>query len=172
MVVPMNSVDLNNSAFLNLSSNPIVFATMVSIMCLYLVLCVWARKKDKLDEVKAGTTALLDNDPRDQYLYELVVWTGRRSGAGTTAKVRFIMSGEEAETESRLLWDDKRQVLQTSGVDSFVMAVPFPLGQLTHLRCVITGPFRLELLLIHVSEFSVCNFHIKLNIIFVLRSLF
>ena len=82
MVVPMNSVDLNNSAFLNLSSNPIVFATMVSIMCLYLALCVWARKKDKLDEVKAGTTALLDNDPRDQYLYELVVWTGQRKGAG------------------------------------------------------------------------------------------
>ena len=82
MVVPMNSVDLNNSAFLNLSSNPIVFATMVSIMCLYLALCVWARKKDKQDEVKAGTTALLDNDPRDQYLYELVVWTGQRTGAG------------------------------------------------------------------------------------------
>ena len=55
---------------------------------------------------------------------------------GTTAKVRFIMSGEDAETESRILWDDKRSVLQTSSVDSFVMAVPHPLGQLTHLRCV------------------------------------
>ena len=54
MVVPMNSVDLNNSAFLNLSSNPIVFATMVSIMCLYLALCVWARKKDKEDTIKVN----------------------------------------------------------------------------------------------------------------------
>ena len=54
MVVPMNSVDLNNSAFLNLSSNPIVFATMVSIMCLYLTLCVWARKKDKEDTIKVS----------------------------------------------------------------------------------------------------------------------
>ena len=54
--------------------------------------------------------------------------------AGTTAKVYFIMSGEEAETESRLLWDDQRPVLQRNGVDSFVMAVPFPLGQLMHLR--------------------------------------
>ena len=45
------------------------------------------------------------------------------------------MSGEEAETESRLLWDDQRPVLQKSSTDSFVMAVPRPLGQLTHLRC-------------------------------------
>ena len=56
MVVPMNSIDLSGSAFLNLHNNPIVFATMVSIMCLYVSLCVWARKKDKEDEIKVSTT--------------------------------------------------------------------------------------------------------------------
>ena len=49
------------------------------------------------------------------------------------------MSGEEAETESRLLWDDQRPVLQKSSTDSFVMAVPRPLGQLTHLRSASRG---------------------------------
>ena len=84
--------------------------------------------------LKAGTTALLDNDPRHQYLYGIVVWTGQRKGAGTTAKVRFILTGEEEETDTRILWDDKRKVLQSSGVDSFVMATPVPLGPLTHIR--------------------------------------
>ena len=49
------------------------------------------------------------------------------------------MSGEEAETESRLLWDDQRPVLQKSSTDSFVMAVPRTLGQLTHLRSASRG---------------------------------
>lgn len=47
--VPMNTINLNDSAFTNLDSNPIVFATMVSMMCLYLLLLIWARKKDKKD---------------------------------------------------------------------------------------------------------------------------
>ena len=58
MVVPMNPIDLSSSAFLNLGSNPIVFATMVSIMCLYVALCVWARKKDKEDEVKVSDVTI------------------------------------------------------------------------------------------------------------------
>ena len=53
-MVPVNPIDLSSSAFLNLASNPIVFATMVSIMCLYVSLCVWARKKDKEDEIKVS----------------------------------------------------------------------------------------------------------------------
>ena len=100
----------------------------------------------------------MDNNPRHHYLYELLVWTGRRSGAGgypstclsenniyfllcfctgTSAKVSFILSGEHDETEARLLWDEKRKVLQRNGVDSFVVAVPAPLGPLTHLRFAI-----------------------------------
>ena len=53
---------------------------------------------------------------------------------GTTAKVRMILSGEEGETYPRLLWDNKRKVLRTAGVDVFIMATSVPLGKLTHLR--------------------------------------
>ena len=54
--------------------------------------------------------------------------------SGTSAKVSFILSGEHEETEPRLMWDEKRPVLQRNGVDSFVLAVSAPLGPLTHLR--------------------------------------
>ncbi len=47
----MNSIDLKNSAFTKLDENPLVFATMVSCMCMYLLCCIWARKKDKTDEL-------------------------------------------------------------------------------------------------------------------------
>lgn len=57
--VPMNTINLNNSAFTNLDSNPIVFATMVSMMCLYLLLLIWARKKDKRDAILVKTSFAL-----------------------------------------------------------------------------------------------------------------
>ena len=32
--------------------------------------------------LQAATSPLLDNDPRDKYFYELIVYTGSSSGAG------------------------------------------------------------------------------------------
>ena len=53
---------------------------------------------------------------------------------GSSAKVRVIFTGDQAETEPRILLDEKRPCLKRAGVDSFIMAVPMPLGMLTHLR--------------------------------------
>ena len=49
-VVPMNSINLDESAFGKLNENPLVFSVMLSCMCLYLVLLIWAKKKDQIDE--------------------------------------------------------------------------------------------------------------------------
>ena len=53
---------------------------------------------------------------------------------GTTSKVSLIITGDLDETAPRAIEDDQRSILGRSGVDSFVMAVPRPLGTLTHLR--------------------------------------
>ena len=132
--IPFNTIDIQDSAFNNLSENPLVFSVMVSLMCLYLCCCVWASAQDRKDAIKAGVSPLLDNDPRDRYLYEVTVYTGSRTGASTTAKVSMIFSGDEDETTPRLIYDDKRPVLQSGGVDSFVMAVPRSLGNMSHVR--------------------------------------
>ena len=50
-VVPMNTINLKESAFTKLNENPVVFAVMVSIMCLYLIMLIYVRKKDKTDEI-------------------------------------------------------------------------------------------------------------------------
>lgn len=54
--VPLNNIDLNDSAFSKLDENPVVFATMVSVMLAYILMLIWARKKDKLDLVMVGIT--------------------------------------------------------------------------------------------------------------------
>ena len=53
---------------------------------------------------------------------------------GTTAKVSMIFSGDEDETPPRLIFDDKKPVLQRGGIDSFIMAVPLSLGSLNVVR--------------------------------------
>ena len=82
---------------------------------------------------------LQDNNPRDTYLYQLVVFTGMRAHAGTKSKVinegnqigdrngffqvHFILSGNDDETDIRTLTADRR-ILDRGNTDSFIMAVP------------------------------------------------
>ena len=76
----------------------------------------------------------VDNDPRDRFLYENTVWTGRWPNGGTTANVSLIVAGDEAETDARPLYCSEKRVLQRSQIDSFYMTTPLYLGNLTHVR--------------------------------------
>ena len=64
-----------------------------------------------------------DNRPKDSYMYEVVVTTGMRRGAGTRSKVFFILSGEKDESDIRPLNDDKRLIFQRNDTNRFLMAV-------------------------------------------------
>lgn len=57
-----------------------------------------------------GAIPLEDNLPSDKYHYQLAVYTGIRKNAGTDSQVRFILSGDEADTGVRRLYDGKRKV--------------------------------------------------------------
>ncbi len=57
-----------------------------------------------------GASPLEDNLPTDTYHYQFTVCTGVRKNAGTTSKVSFIMSGDDADTGVRRLADGKRKV--------------------------------------------------------------
>ena len=55
-------------------------------------------------------------------------------------QVHFIISGEQDETDVRILEDDKRPILTRSGIDSFLMAVPrYFLTHYDHMNsCIIS----------------------------------
>ena len=132
--VPPISFDPTNSGFANLDDNPIAFALCLAIICFYFIVIIWARRKDRDDMLKAGLIPLPDNDPRDDFRYELTIWTGRRAHAGTTARVSLIFSGEDSDTAPRLLTDPLKPTLQQSNIDSFLMTTPEYLGRITCLR--------------------------------------
>lgn len=83
---------------------------------------------------QAGVTPLEDNESFDQYHYEITVYTGFGKRAGTTAEVNFILSGDEGESEPRLLKDPKRKTFQRRGVDVFLATFPESFGELNYLH--------------------------------------
>ena len=65
----------------DLDDNVTVYATvLVGLVIFFLLLC-WAWWQDRRDLSKLGSMPLPDNDPRDSYLYELLVFTGAKAQA-------------------------------------------------------------------------------------------
>lgn len=79
---------------------------------------------------------LPDNDPRDTYMYEVVIYTGFASHAGTSSEVRMVLSGGLDETSPRRLKDTEpgRRKFCRGNVDYFLLSVPRSLGKLKTLR--------------------------------------
>ena len=123
--------------------NKTIYLTVAILFCLYILFAIWGRYMDKQDMLKIGVTPLVDNQPGDNYFYEIIVFTGSRKDAGTDSKVlfklfyvflliifneniflkvRFMLSGEYDETEIRIMEDEKRKPFRRGGVDSFIMS--------------------------------------------------
>ncbi|CAF1360361.1 unnamed protein product, partial [Adineta steineri] len=114
--------------------NKTVYLTMIFTSIIYIILMIYARFKDKKDFEKLGVTPLADNNKSDQYLYQILVFTGQRTNAGTDSKVYFVLSGGDDQTQIRLFSDPHRKILQRGGIDSFIIAVPKSLGLLNYIR--------------------------------------
>lgn len=110
--VPPNTIDFTNvwAKFGKLNENAAVFATVVSLLGVYVIIAVLVRFLDKRDLVRWGATPLVDNLPSDSYYYLISVQTGVGKDTGTTSKVGFVLSGEMADSGVRRLADEKRRV--------------------------------------------------------------
>ncbi|XP_033630305.1 uncharacterized protein LOC117292387 [Asterias rubens] len=134
-IVPPAPLDFqfifNNAGFLD---NLTIYITTIAVYVLFFFIFIWSRRKDKKDCIMQGLTPMPDNKSNHKYLYEIAVMTGQWKDSGTDSKVNFILSGEDDETEVRVLEDDQRPILRRGCVDRFVMAVPRPLGTLNYMR--------------------------------------
>lgn len=105
-------------------------------MCEYhngFVFCCWIGFKLTL-LLQVGACPLPDNDPTDQFRYEVTLWTSMRRYAGTTSKVNIILCGEENDSEPRTLEDPVRKPFQQGSVDTFLLTTPYMLGSLPYIR--------------------------------------
>ncbi|NXU90070.1 PK1L2 protein, partial [Xiphorhynchus elegans] len=134
-VIP-NAIDVSKTAqlFGTFVDNPVVVTTVGCIFLIYVLVVIWARRKDIQDDAKVRITVLEDNDPFAQYRYLVTVFTGHRRGAATTSKVTLTLYGLEGESEPHHLTDRDTCVFERGGVDVFLLCTFFPLGELQSIR--------------------------------------
>uniref|UniRef100_A0A8C5SYB1 Polycystin 1 like 2/pseudo n=1 Tax=Laticauda laticaudata TaxID=8630 RepID=A0A8C5SYB1_LATLA len=131
-----NSIDVSKTVelFATFVDNPVVVTTVGCIFLVYLLVLIWARRKDIQDDAKVKITLLEDNDPFAQYRYLVTVYTGHRRGAATTSKVTLTLYGQEGESEPHHLMDPDTPVFERGGIDIFLLCTLFPLGELQSIR--------------------------------------
>ncbi|XP_067257323.1 polycystin-1-like protein 2 [Chanodichthys erythropterus] len=131
-----NVVDVSRTAelFGTFVNNPVVVCFVGAIILAYLLVVMWARRKDIQDAVKVKVTVLEDNDPLAEYRYLLSINTGHRRGASTSSQVTVILQGTEGESEPHHLTDPEKPVFERGGLDIFLLTAPFSLGELQSIR--------------------------------------
>ncbi|CAI5656872.1 unnamed protein product [Oreochromis niloticus] len=134
--VTPNLVDPSRTAelFATFANNPVVVCFVAALFLAYLLVLVWARRKDIQDTVKVKVIELEDNDPMDEYRYLLSVCTGHRIGASTSSQVTVTLLGTEGHSEPHHLTDSKKRVFERGAVDMFLLTTPFSLGDLQGIR--------------------------------------
>ncbi|XP_053762669.1 polycystic kidney disease protein 1-like 2 [Panthera pardus] len=135
LVMP-NAIDVRQTIelFATFEDNPVVVTTVGCLCVAYVLVVIWARRKDAQDQAKVKVTVLEDNDPFAQYHYLVTVYTGHRRGAATSSKVTITLYGLDGESEPHHLSDPDIPVFERGGVDVFLLSTLFPLGELRSLR--------------------------------------
>ncbi|XP_039081859.1 polycystic kidney disease protein 1-like 2 [Hyaena hyaena] len=135
LVMP-NAIDVRQTAelFATFEDNPVVVTTVGCLCVAYVLVVIWARRKDAQDQAKVKITVLEDNDPFAQYHYLVTVYTGHRRGAATSSKVTVTLYGLDGDSEPHHLSDPDIPVFERGGVDVFLLSTLFPLGELRGLR--------------------------------------
>ncbi|XP_044062213.1 polycystic kidney disease protein 1-like 2 [Siniperca chuatsi] len=131
-----NDVDISHTAelFATVSENYVVLALLCTFFGLYLVTLLWACYADRRSHSKRKMTLLEDNHPGAGYNYLISVQTGHRKNSGTTANVTVKLTGSEGESDTHNLTDPDKPVFERGAVDMFLLATPFPLGEVQNLR--------------------------------------
>ncbi|XP_075881413.1 polycystin-1-like protein 2 [Nelusetta ayraudi] len=131
-----NHVDISRTAelFATVSDNFVVLALLCAFFGLYLVTLLWACYADRRSSSKRKMTLLEDNRAGALYNYLISVQTGHRKNAGTSANVTARLFGSEGESDTHNLTDPNKPVFERGAVDVFLLAAPFPLGEVRNLR--------------------------------------
>ncbi|XP_026552259.1 polycystic kidney disease and receptor for egg jelly-related protein-like [Pseudonaja textilis] len=118
-----------------IQKNPVIILTVVFIFLIYILLAIWAMRKDKVDvESRAHTIVLPDNDPFDKVCYLVTIYTGSRIGAGTTATVFIQLIGDQAVSDVHCLSHPEHVPFLRGSINTFLLTTKNDLGDIYCLQ--------------------------------------
>ncbi|XP_066278311.1 polycystin-1-like protein 2 isoform X2 [Branchiostoma lanceolatum] len=131
MVAP-NPINFSEVFTKDILQNPIGLILVLATFVLYLLLVLWARRKDRRDLTKVGVAPpqghTLNPDPWCQYV--ITLYTGFKGGSGTTATVWINLFGDYGRTGPIALQDENRPLFEEGSVDSFLVSSPNIIGMI------------------------------------------
>ncbi|XP_067150528.1 polycystin family receptor for egg jelly [Apteryx mantelli] len=135
VIVTPNTVDLEKSLIADIPKNPVTLLTVVCIFFVYLLLALWAVKKDRADRVSKDKIIVLpDNDPFDKACFLVTLYTGSRLGAGTNADVFLQLIGQDGTSDVHCLQHPHFPSFRQGSTDTFLLTTKRDLGDICSLR--------------------------------------
>ncbi|XP_022779915.1 polycystic kidney disease protein 1-like 2 isoform X2 [Stylophora pistillata] len=116
------------------SGNIAVILAVSCVFGLYLSLLLWARKNDKLDNLKVGEKAFVGVPSEGSHFIEVQVSTGIWRNSGTTANVFVILEGEIGTSRPYHLKDDSSIPFARGSIISFILAIHDSIGPIRTVR--------------------------------------
>ncbi|CAH1259008.1 PKDREJ [Branchiostoma lanceolatum] len=100
------------------------------------------RQKGWIEGNRVGAT-VLEGSSRGSQTFEVMVYTGTRANAGTSAEVFLVLKGEKGQSGPHVLEDKARITFKQGAVDTFVVTSPVPLGPIyaIHIWHNNIGPY-------------------------------
>ena len=72
--------------------NPVIYSTVIAMICLYVLLLLLTRYMDKKDRQKMNIVPLIEKFSNHEYFYEVIVFTGDKTDSATDSNVKFILN--------------------------------------------------------------------------------
>ncbi|XP_013922720.1 PREDICTED: polycystic kidney disease and receptor for egg jelly-related protein [Thamnophis sirtalis] len=128
-------IEMRKIQLAQIQRNPVIILTVGFIFLTYILLAIWAMRKDRADvESRAHTIVLPDNDPFDKVCYLVTVYTGSRIGAGTTAAVFIQLIGDQAVSDVHRLSHPEHVAFLRGSINTFLLTSKNDLGDIYCLQ--------------------------------------
>ncbi|PKU42549.1 polycystic kidney disease and receptor for egg jelly-related protein [Limosa lapponica baueri] len=135
VIITPNTVDLGQTLIADIPKNPVTLLTVLVIFGVYVLLSLWAIRKDRADKgSKDKIIVLPDNDPFDKVSYLVTLYTGSRWGAGTKADVFLQLIGQNGTSDVHCLRHPNFLSFQQRSTDCFLLTTKKDLGDICSFR--------------------------------------
>ncbi|XP_038008915.1 polycystic kidney disease and receptor for egg jelly-related protein [Motacilla alba alba] len=134
VVVLPNAVDLGRNLIADIPKNPLTLITVLCIFVIYLLLCCWAIRRDRIEKEIKYIIVLPDNEASDEGSFLVTLYTGSRWNAGTKAEVFLQLIGQYGRSKFRCLWHQPSPAFQRGSIDCFLITTTKNLGDIRSFK--------------------------------------
>lgn len=134
VVVLPNTVDLGRNLIADLPKNPLTLITVLTIFAIYLLLCCWAIRKDRVEKEIKYIIVLPDNEASDEGSFLVTLYTGSRLNAAAEGEVFLQLIGQYGRSKLRYLWHQPSPAFQRGSIDCFLITTRRNLGDIRSFK--------------------------------------